>query len=492
MKKFIPYIIIIITSLAYLLIVSQYNLGITPDSVKYIEIANNISNGKGIILDNEIATHFPPGYPILLGITSKITGISVLQIGKFINLSLFIILGIVFKLIVDKIGFNNTIKNSLLATLLVSLPISVALNFWSELLFIVFIASSFLFYLKWKDRYHTSLLIISGCFSLLALMTRYAAIGFIGGFLLSIMLSKSENFLKKILNLFYLSFPVLLGSCCWLYYTHQYAESTTNRDFVIHFVAIDKMLNSFKTIFNLIINSPIATIAISSFFMATIYFIYKNYNSLATYFKSGKLSTRDLFILVITYYVFILLSMSFFDAHIPMDNRILSPLFIFILLIIGYMIQHMSSFPFKRISSIVLVLIFFLSIGSSLHKWRDHYNNGFGYSSKEFSQYIDTIIENIVPYKGEIYTNGINLIKMVSNKQLNLKSIPVLLNPGTNKDNANFSNELQKMQASIVNNKALIIYFDKIDKWYLMSREELLNQIKHQKITTFKDGFIIN
>ena len=50
MRAFVPYIFVFITAYLFLVIVSPYNLGITPDSINYIELARNFSLCNGLTI----------------------------------------------------------------------------------------------------------------------------------------------------------------------------------------------------------------------------------------------------------------------------------------------------------------------------------------------------------------------------------------------------------------------------------------------------------
>ena len=93
MKKYAPWIIIIILSLSgtavVLLGISRYGTGLSPDSVMYISAAKNLLSGKGLTgFDGKPYMHWPPLYPVLLAITDAV-GIDPVKGAGFLNALFF-------------------------------------------------------------------------------------------------------------------------------------------------------------------------------------------------------------------------------------------------------------------------------------------------------------------------------------------------------------------------------------------------------------------
>jgi len=493
MKKYIHFIIIISISSLYFFTVNQNNLGVTPDSVKYIEAAKNISNGKGFVIDNNPVTHYPIGYAFMLSCTSKITGLSVLQSGKYLNLFLYIVNGFIFFLILKEIGFGYITQSFILATFLLSRPLMVAFYFWSELQFIMLINLAFLLYLKWKKNDSQLILLLLGSTCFLAFITRYAAIGFIGGFLINFLLLKNKAIAKKLLIISYYLLPIFLGLVIWIFYTSLDSNPTKVRSFVVHIVPLQKIVSSFKAMIPWFTNNIVTSALILLIIPLIGYYLYKSKTNFFKLINAIKKNTKELFIIVITYVVFILCSISFFDAHTPIDTRILSPTFMFILLIVGYIIHNLSLYIVKWNNTFILSLLLLFSLSTSANVWYNMYKNGFGYTGKDYQPYTSIIKEHITSYKGITYSNASDFIQFNTNKNLKIKSIPFKFNPGTNQRNLNYETEINNLKTDIINGNTQVVYFDKMSiRWYLMSKEELLTEMKNQSITEFKDGFIIN
>ena len=491
MKKQLPIILVICLSYLLFIIVSPNNLGVGPDSVTYVESARNIASGNGYIANNQYVTHWPPGYSILLSMASNISNTDVTDVGKYLHVLLFILLGIIFKLILDELRFNIFVKYALLVLLLSSRPMTVSLVFGSELPFILFIVFSFLCFLKWGDTHNRSMLFFAGILSLFAFLTRYAAVGIVGGFLINLLLDKHRTYRIKFFDILYYLIPLFIGIGIWFYYTRLYSISTTNRSIVVHIIRFEKILNLIKT-FIVWFAMDIKTLVVLVLFLLTATFlIYTNKDRLQSYVRDIRINTNQILIIILSYISFLLFSISFFDSYTPLDNRILSPLSPFLYLLLGYLLNFISINTPKWKSAVVMLMILYCGISSAKQIWVGHYENGNGYTSKEFSPYFDVIKERIASYEGETYSNGNDLIRFVSNNKLKLREMPEKFEPTTEIINNNYTSEIDEMKKNVLQNHAQVVYFDKITwRLYFPDKEELLNDLNAENSSGFEGGVI--
>ena len=95
MKQFNYKLLLLFCILGAIVIIRSYfdpNGAITPDSSRYLQLSNNLLNGKGfhVISYNSpegktLFAIWPVGYPILIYIISKFTGLSVFWASKLLN-----------------------------------------------------------------------------------------------------------------------------------------------------------------------------------------------------------------------------------------------------------------------------------------------------------------------------------------------------------------------------------------------------------------------
>jgi hypothetical protein len=163
--------------ISLLVISSKYGLALSPDSVCYISIAENLLKGNGFaIYDLQPVADWPPLYPALLAIGSFLK-ISFVNWAQFLNIILYALLVFVSaRWITDKVT-NRWLALVGVIAILFSLPlIYVAKYAWSETLFTLFLIL-FLVRLEKSFPNHTfKNVAILAMLTALAIMSRYIAI----------------------------------------------------------------------------------------------------------------------------------------------------------------------------------------------------------------------------------------------------------------------------------------------------------------------------
>lgn len=495
MNKYITLLLIAAVSLFFLFIVTPYNVGVSSDSVYYIESAKNITNGKGYTINNKFVTHWPPLYSVILAISSIISNMDPLSTGKYMNAVLFLFTGLVFLQILKKLKFNIKIQYSILIIWLFSKPLwAVSIMLWSEVPFLLIVCTIFLYYLKWKETQKKNILLTVGALSALAFLTRYAAIGIIGGFILNILLLRGKKIQEKLIETIYFICPIIFGAAAWVFSTHCYADSTTNRDIVYHIIPLEKILYSIWFIARWFYDDNYSFILLILTIIACSYLIYANKSKLKYFFESNNSNIRDTAIIILSYYSFLLLSISLFDAHTPLNNRILAPIAPFIFILLGYCLNFVTEHYNNQVSYSICVIMILLCSYSAKNKWIYHHNNGNAYTSKYYNQYVSDVKNYVLNYEGETYSNDWVFIRFISNDTKNLKRIPVQINTLTREKNSNYPADINSMFDSISNKNSQLFCLDKINhRWYLMPKEEILDRAKIEDVilTKINSGYII-
>lgn len=225
------YLLIIFIMMAVAIVVKSYfhlDGYLSPDSTNYLKLAQNLLEGNGYYVsaygttgqDREFFAAWPAGYPTLIFVVAKLTGLSVFWASKFLNILLMgIILGI----------FRNLFKHNAYVyglILLFSSYIEIFSFTWSETIFIAasvwFATSVYLFIVNPK---RISLLYFSIMMaSLLLFMSRYIGafsfglIGLLGLYYGAIKKDKSKSFI--LIGIAVINIGIMI-----LYLYHNYTET---------------------------------------------------------------------------------------------------------------------------------------------------------------------------------------------------------------------------------------------------------------------------
>jgi len=177
----------LIAALAGALIIIAFTrhggIGISPDSVTYISVADHLHD-QGVLTDFNKGPlmDFPAGYPLFLSALRWITGLPVLAFGRLLNAILF---GIVIYLsgwILERFSFHSKWYKWTILSCIVFSPclLEVYSMIWSETLFLLFLLLFIVFFRLYFLSHSTRWLLVLALIAGLATVTRYAGITLLG------------------------------------------------------------------------------------------------------------------------------------------------------------------------------------------------------------------------------------------------------------------------------------------------------------------------
>lgn len=476
MKTGISMLSICILLVAFKIIITPYQLGITPDSVKYIETAQKILMGRDFprcLLHN----HWPPIYPLLLSLMSYISGINIIDVSIYLNMGLLLILWFLYAKILFALEFHTIIILVLPILLFVSVPMTISLKLWSELPFVLVLMSMIYSFVQWHKTEQYQMLVIAGLWSILLILTRYAGAGFIGSFSVMILWSKKVNYVRRVSALVgYLS-PIAMGIIIWFLVIKMNNGSLSDRDFEFHPIGVDKLQQSMLSMASWFMKDIFSLVIFSCFWIGVGYFILTNKSGFMEYYSKKHALIISFIIFGVGYYGFLIFSVSFFDAHTQMNNRILMPIFPVVLLVLGFIIDFVLKNHQGFTRHILVIILCFSVLYSSGSIWMSHYQNGYDFTHKRHHN--DELFIKDVLFKTPevIYTNACDLVDYYSNFSVQTKYLPYRILPTSKKYNKDYKAEKTRMFNLIKLGRGQLVYFDSIKRPYLMSKEEILKKL---------------
>ena len=195
----------------------------------------------------------------------------------------------------------------------------------------------------------------------------------------------------------------------------------------------------------------------------------------------------------VTYIVFVLASVSFFDAGTPLDSRILSPVFVFLLVAAVSLCWNVAQAINKPLVWRFFVVFLFFSIIINADHARSFavamHNNGRGYAVRSWRNSESIAFVRSLSNRIRIYSNGPDVIGFLTEKQAIW--IPQEVCPSTLMPNDDFAGEMQAMYNDCTQNGAMLVYFKNIRwRWYLPTQEELQSACKLPVSRRLADGTI--
>lgn len=409
---------------------SKYGVDLSPDSITYMKWAQNIlDNGVGFIISNNDAK-WPPLYPLIIAIFSKISHVDILSVARHFNCCLIFFTCFLQTLLLKKLSekrFFSAIAFGLFTPF--SIPLNLVYSFaWSEPLFI-FLLILIAFSIE-KTTY--SRLILCGFLSASAILTRYAGVTIVPTVCLVVFMQKN-SLTEKIKKCFcYATFPTLIYT---IYLVRNYCFTKT------------LMGPRTTSSTGLILNAAraCATIALwfsgRNFFIATLLcfifaiFVLNHKKQIASHFFKGSNLVIFSINFFVIYFIFIVIS-STTTAYDAIDVRLMSPVFPAILVILflafGSDIFAMAKSRFYYAGLLLYLLLISLSAVKTIEdlEYRKSYGI-YGYNSVfwQENKLISYLKEsNVIQYSDSIISNDPFALFLV-NKKISAISTHQIQNP---------------------------------------------------------------
>ena len=477
-------------------------IGVSPDSVVYIEAAQNLAEGKGLVtsaIKSDVLTidFYAPLYPFFLA-TGGLLGIAPLTMAKAMNLlfwcAAILLIGMILRELTDS-SFLFPVATFVFA----SSPsmIKIYTMAWTEGCFIMFGLIAFSFFVKYIRTGRDRPLIIAALSLSLAFLCRYAGIALIVTGILGIFVFRENNIFGKLRKGIWFavlsSFPTIL----WLSLKFFQDKGIAHREFVFHPLSIERLTNLKMTVESWLVPSILPDALQNSIFIIYIVFFLL---CTVLLFKgrfgagSGTDGIKLLVYFVAVYLVFLFVSISFFDAHIPLENRMLSPLWISLFMVSVYFLwmvyKLIKKSRFPQIIFVVLISAYVaMNVARTLKLCIQLHSEGQGYNSKIWKESrLLKLLESSFADK-DIYSNAPEAVYFLLERPAAM--LPCKQNPMSLLPDQQYIEKYKEMLSDVFSGKSIIVYFGRINwRWYLPSKEELMNEPCLFPVEVSEEGII--
>ncbi len=485
---------------------TNWTIGVSPDSTIYIEVARNIISGVGLsIAPGETLTHFPPLYPIFLAIPGLI-GFDPLDGARWLHVFLYA----ANVLLVTTIIYRET-NGSIMASVFGALFMTSSLSMldihtmaWSETLFLLLTLAGFFVLAEYlANPENFALLVISSLFIGAACLTRYIGVSVVVAASLSVLLLLNGKISQKVKCACIYGAVSILPILLWLSRNRLITGKLTDRTAQYHPIDLNRIEQGITTVAEwLLLPENLSSFARN---ISVIIFICLLASGAILFYIKRKRAVNSLpasktsyfpiiFIILLGVYLLSLaISISFFDAHTPLDNRILSPLFpLGVITFFSLIFNVIDNFRMPRLYLLLVILLAGLlayQMKITLPYFRYAHENGRWYTGKQWQTSNIMKIVKSLPDDIFLYSNGDDAIELLTRKIA--FSIPAVEAPGTLKKNRDFDTDLQEMAEKLKSANGVLVYFNLIKwRWYLPTSEYLYENLPLRIIYQGSDGAV--
>ena len=331
---------------------TPFGLGLNDDSIAYIAGARSILEGNGYreawLASNGPVTHFPPGFPAVLAFIGFVTGLDPVRGARALN-------GLLFGLNIALTGWvgwrmtGSRVAGVLCATLILlnSSLLYIHSRAMSEPLYIFLMLVSFLLLDTYFKRPKNYWLVVLGIVLGWAYLARYAALSLLATMVAALLILHEDwrSRLKSVLILLLGAIPWILG---WSIRNRVVGGNLTNRVLGWHPITLDNWDLGIKTfadflaplqVFRRAIKQIPASFEIIMIAIGLSLLIWVLYKGWPYFFRPAKATRPDTLaftnaLYVVAYMSVLVLAMTLFDPATKFQVRILSPVFVSLLLLL--------------------------------------------------------------------------------------------------------------------------------------------------------------
>lgn len=494
------------------LVATHLGIGISPDSIYYIGGARSFLAGEGFRHPlGELISHYPPFYPLLLSAIS-IFGTDPIESSRWLNAlimaaNIFLAGIISYRLLAKKAPSATWF--SVIAAILAASSIGmleIHTMAWTEPLYLLLQMLGLTLLASYFERNNIITLLAAGLFIGLALLTRYAGVAIIGTGVVGLAVLGKNPFRQRLIALFTFTAASGLPLIIWLIRNWIFVGTTTNRDFTFHALNRAHFWEALTTISSwaLIPTSAPTLIKLVPILMVlllvggvSIVLILQakpeNKNRLL-----GRLPEIPyviwLFVLLIPLYVGTLIFTNMFlNTYTPLDRRILSPLYIPIVIVVIYFLGiFYHQLLARRVPKILLAsfLIGFtcLQLLNGYQYFTNIYATGLGFNASVWFQSETLKAVQQLP-EGVTYFSNAPEALYIHTDHPSFK-IPQAVRIVDQNPNANYDEDVERLDAEISNGPVAIVVFNLPGRNSEEDYATLLGSLPVQLTSRTEDGVI--
>ncbi len=325
---------------------SKHGIGLSPDSVGYLAVAQHLLEGKGFLsYRGEPFVAQPPLYPLAIATVSLLFGFTPATSSLLLNLLLFTAVACLSGRLAFLITKSFPLSIAVCISVVLGVPIVwVSVFAWSEMLFIFFTILAFLNMFSFISSKNIKDLLVCSFSIACSCLVRYVGFFSVLSFLLFIILLPNKRLREKVYQIFTFSFVSLSFISFWIIRNYILSETPIGPRLTaslklneIIFLLCDTFTSWFVIQVGIFQNE--------TFLVASFTFLFSVFLIVCKHQRNNP-NISFLVVFIFVYPLLILISSTRF-AYDPVDNRLLSPVFIpLVIVLLSFL--HQVPYPYLK------------------------------------------------------------------------------------------------------------------------------------------------
>ncbi len=494
----------------FVLLLTPHGIGVSPDSVTYIEGARNLLRGFGYVSSLphgqvKPITDWPPLFSSSLALIG-LSGVDPWIAARWLN-SFLLAVNIFLTGHLAKRYSNGSLTAALLAGILLLVSydfLNVHRMAWSEPLFISLTLLGFTFILKYLEIPKSWLLLTSALFMSLAFLTRYFAAPLIGATALSILFLKKGTARTRLRDSACFTLLAVVPMLCWCVRNRivsgQIAGLLPGYIGLPHSL-LEGLLASCTRWFFYIPGGRLPVVLAG--FVRTLPFLLFLYALLLLVPRIRRNAASKSFIIFIVlqsfcyviFYVFVCVFIS--NGCVSSVRRYMTPLHpLAVVVFVLVIVEHLRLFQRRRLLMSLGPLLCIVVIGMNIRLSSNkgllaRRSNGRGYASRAFRESPTIKAVASLPDGAFIASNNPNAILFFTRR--GVAYFPHIYDPHRNNmPRDDYDAQIELLRRQCTNGNCFFVVFDESTKsrTYLAAPEQLIKDLSLAKVLECKDGSI--
>ncbi len=494
-----------LSGVAAALLATRWGVGLSPDSTDYITAARGLLAGRGLQVWGPEGsfvplTHHPPFFPMTLSMIGLV-GIEPLEGARLLNSVLFGLNIFLAGLVIDRlIGDGDLRAVTIVGAFFVLSSHTLLLVHtmaWSEPLFLFLGLSGLAMLALYLEEgggrfFHAAALAVG-----LAFLTRYLGVALAAAGVCAIFLLSKKRWpartCEAALFLLLASLPVLLWSLRGALLT----GAPTDRQFGFHPLSLRHAAHFLDVLAAWV--APATTPRLVKGVLLLVILPAFAWTCSRPPWKLARGEPFPAICLLLSlsalfYCLALAASISFFDAATPVDYRILSPLFLFGLLLTVHAVRDLSRRArAKGVTRIAIAAALLLL--AALYAYRavrftvEGYVSGRGFTAREWRE--SKTMERIkaLPPPAPVYSNAYDAVFFFTGRTA--VRIPYKFHTGASVGNADYESDLSRMKRRMIKEGGRLAYFYTVPwRRHFAAEEELVEKLGLRLLSRDTDGAI--
>jgi 4-amino-4-deoxy-L-arabinose transferase-like glycosyltransferase len=465
---------------ALLAATSSFGVGVSAESETYIAAARNFAAGRGLTVPSAAGelvplTQHAPLYAWMLGVGARLGGDPV-DVARWMAAVCFgglaLAAGVGIRILSKRTWLSPTVSALAVGSVVV---LNVHLTALSESLFLLTTVGALLLLTRYFQTGEARQLAAAAILCALALLTRYAGIAAVATGVAAILRYDRPRRRWPAAGVF------AVVSCApfivWSAYATLRTGNPVHREFAVHLVSFGDALAAMQAVSTWILPGVIPPLVRLPVLAAVLVW----FGMVLRRAHCGR-PCRVFLAFMGAYTLLIWAAKSFFDSAIPMDDRILSPLYVPALVAGALALDNAASIYGRRLAIAAPAVVLVLAVGGSnlvregpclvamKRKGREY--TGAAWHASQLAGWLQSVDPGV-----PVYSNVDSAIRFLRSGSGG--GLPAKADVRSGRPNPAYPRELQRFRERLESARAVVVYFtdSPVRDTYLPSLGELIQQL---------------